>query len=258
MTSNAKILYSILLDRMNLSAKNSWFDEEGRVFIIFTIHEIVKSINCSERKAVQLMNELEDIGLIERKKQGLCKPNLIYVKNFISVLQNVQFRKCRNYTSRGAEDACQEMQKMQSINTEMKKPDYRKTDTIHPSDESMDGRMACKQYFIEQLEFECLKQENPYERESLEEILELLVDTVCSNNAFVRIGGEKKEASVVKSQFMKLDKGHIDYVLMCMKENTTKVKNIRSYLLTALFYAPLTISNYYTALVNNDMATGKI
>lgn len=124
MTSNAKILYSILLDRMNLSAKNSWFDEEGRVFIIFTIHEIVKSINCSERKAVQLMNELEGIGLIERKKQGLCKPNLIYVKNFISVLQNVQFRKCRNYTSRGAENACQETQKMQSINTEMKKPDY--------------------------------------------------------------------------------------------------------------------------------------
>lgn len=84
-STDAKLLYGILLDRMNLSAKNGWLDEAGRVYIIFTIDEIKSSLGCAEKKSVKMLDELEKkCGLIERKQQGLGKPNLIYVKNFVS------------------------------------------------------------------------------------------------------------------------------------------------------------------------------
>lgn len=107
-SSEAKILYSILLERMDLSAKNGWIDEQGRVYIICTIEEIMEKLHCANQKATRLMTELEDkCGLIERKRQGLGKPNLIYVKNFISSVDNPvynssasHFKKCENHDSR--------------------------------------------------------------------------------------------------------------------------------------------------------------
>lgn len=85
------------------------------------------------------------------------------------------------------------------------------------------------------------------------EIVELIVDTICSEQEFIRIGGDRKSRDVVKSQFLKLNSEHIRFVLKCLKENTSKVINIRQYLLTVLYNAPLTISNYYSALVQHDM-----
>ena len=80
----AKVLYGFLLDRMGLSAKNGWKDEEGRVYIIFTVEAIMEHLKCSNKKAVGLLWELEEkAGLIERRRQGLGRPSLIYVKNFI-------------------------------------------------------------------------------------------------------------------------------------------------------------------------------
>ena len=86
-SADAKMLYGILLDRMSLSAKNGWIDKNGRVYIIFTIDEAKMALNCAEQKAIKLLSEIEKkAGLIERKRQGLGKPNLIYVKNFISAV----------------------------------------------------------------------------------------------------------------------------------------------------------------------------
>lgn len=83
-SAEAKILYGILLDRMSLSRKNGWLDEQGRVFIIFTLEEVMEAIGCADQKATKLLNELDSkAGLIERKRQGLGKPNLIFVKNFV-------------------------------------------------------------------------------------------------------------------------------------------------------------------------------
>lgn len=84
LSTDAKVLYGILLDRMSLSVKNHWLDEQSRVYIIFTTEEIMKALSCANQKACRLMLELEkDAGLIERKRQGLGKPSLIYVKNFV-------------------------------------------------------------------------------------------------------------------------------------------------------------------------------
>ena len=80
MSTDAKTLYGILLDRMGLSVKNGWLDEQGRVYIIFPVQEVMDALGCADNKATKLFRELEKFGLIERKRRGLGKPNLIYVK----------------------------------------------------------------------------------------------------------------------------------------------------------------------------------
>ena len=112
-------------------------------------------------------------------------------------------------------------------------------------------------YFRESLYFDILLQEHRFEEETLEGILDLLVDTCCSKRKTIRIAGDDKPTEVVKSRFMKLTKDHIDYVLICLQKNSTEVRNMKQYLLATLFNAPTTISPYYQAWVNNDMASGK-
>ena len=108
-------------------------------------------------------------------------------------------------------------------------------------------------YFRRSLYIEDLKRNYPYDDKLIEEILSLLVDTCCSRRAYIRIASDDKPAAIVKSQLMKLEYEHIQFVLDCFKENTTRVRNIRQYLLAALYNAPITIDGYYTALVHHDM-----
>ncbi len=83
-STDAKLLYGILLDRMSLSLKNKWLDYAGRVYIIFPLEEVMESLGCADNKATKLLAELEHkAGLIERKRRGLGKPSLIYLKNFM-------------------------------------------------------------------------------------------------------------------------------------------------------------------------------
>ena len=266
-STDAKLLYGILLDRMNLSAKNGWMDEAGRVYIIFTIDEIKGSIGCAEKKAVKLLDELErKCGLIERKRQGLGKPNLIYVKNFVdnSVDNHVegQFLNCQNDNSGTVKNTTLELSKAQGNNTDTIYTDYSDTDPFLSSDfqgreiEGMTLREQYRLYFVEQLEYEILKTRHPYDIDILEEILELIVDTVCTNRKMIRIASDDKPAAVVKSRFMKLNSEHISFVLDCLKENTTNVRNMRQYLLAAIYNAPLTIGCYYDSKVRHDMSGG--
>ena len=133
-STDAKLLYGILLDRMNLSARNGWLDEEGRVYIIFTIDEIKGALGCAEKKAVKLLDELEKkCGLIERKRQGLGKPNLIYVKNFISGSVERQFLNCQKDNSGVVKNTIQELSKAQGNNTDTNYIDFSDTDPFFPS-----------------------------------------------------------------------------------------------------------------------------
>ena len=259
MSAEAKILYGFLLDRVSVSLKNGWKDDQNRIFIICTIEEIMEKIGCGNKKAIQLLSELEDkIGLIERKRQGLGKPNLIYVKNFIRTVDNTgqrHFLKCQNDTSGSVRTTSLEMSESHGSNTNLSNTDMSKTENlIYPGTDSdgMAERRSCEDYFRRSLEYDILLQNNPYEKETLEGILDLLVDTCCSHKAYIRIAGDNKSGEVVRSRFMKLDSSHIQYVLSCLKENTTDVRNIRQYLLAALYNAPTTISAYYQAKVNYD------
>ena len=257
LSSDAKILYGILLDHVSLYAKNEWHDEDGRVYVFMTINSVEYSMGCAHQKACGLLAELEEFGLIERKKQGLGKPTKIYVKNFIQVW-NSYAQKYENHTSGGVEIIPTEVCKSASNNTDINKTEINNTNLILSGDDDYDARVRTREYFIEKLEIEILKSDYPYDKELIDEIVELIVDTVCSTKENIRICGEYKPVNVVKSAFMKLNEMHIAYVIGCFRDNCTDVRNIKQYLLAALYNAPLTISGYYTSLVNHDMATGKI
>ncbi|MFQ7196889.1 MAG: DUF6017 domain-containing protein [Lawsonibacter sp.] len=266
-STDAKLLYGILLDRMNLSAKNGWVDELGRVYIIFTIEEIKSSLGCAEKKAVKLLNELENkCGLIERKRIGLGKPNYIYVKNFVDNSVERKFLNCQKDNSGAVKKTIPELLKAQGNNTDMNDTDYSDTDPILSSDfagrdmeEDKDEEFqSYYRYFYDELEMDYLFREFPYEKEVLESILEILVETVCSKRKLIRIASDDKPVEVVRSRLMKLNSEHIRYVINSFKESSTRVRNPKQYALTALYNAPVTMDIKIDADVRHDMASGLI
>ena len=119
--------------------------------------------------------------------------------------------------------------------------------------DGMGAREVYREIILDNIEYRYLIQDDHIDQEQLDEIAELIVDTVCSARKTIRIAGDDYPAEVVKSRFMKLDSSHVRYVMDCMRENTTYVRNIKKYLLAALYNAPATIGNYYSSLVQHDM-----
>ena len=318
-STEAKVLYGLMLDRNSLSIEKKWLDKLGRVYIIYTLEQIQNDLRCGDRKASKMMSELETAGLIERKRQGQGKPNLIYVKNFISseekTVQNSEnddsadkavdtssdaadekygtdtseshvqdgglsedsessettsgcgrFRNRQNNDSGVVETADADSSKSRRSITEISNTDGSDTDPFLSVPEVGNGtegkeeqiRACIEDYFKEQLSFETLLYDRPEEKEKLNAILGLLVDTCCSRRKTIRIAGDDKPISVVESQFMKLTGEHIRFVLRCMSENTTRIYNMKQYLLATLYNAPLTMDSYYSSLVNHHMAEGNI
>ena len=311
LSCEAKVLYGLMLDRMSLSIKNRWFDEEDRVYIIFTVEEIAELLNCGTQKAVKLMKELDDnqgIGLIEKKRLGLGKPNVIYVKNFIlkekcspeqrgkapenlgntqnsenhnsrivkttnQELPESQFKNDENHTSRIVEITTQEVPNSQSNNTDINNTDFNETDfneidsiqsylspsagEVRPVGEDVIERMETYRALIqENIDYECFLDRR--EKEDVDELIELMVEILMMpDDSVVRIGGADKPVSVVKSRFLKLTYSHIEYVLFSLHRNTSKVANIRAYLLTTLYNSSMTMNHYYQAEVNHDLYGGK-
>ena len=277
LSCEAKVLYGLLLDRMSLSMKNHWLDEEERVYIIFTVEEIAELLNCGTQKAVKLLKELDSekgIGLIEKKRLGLGRPNVIYVKNFlvqkndeensdISDLQN-----CENHNSGVVKTTIQECPKSQSNNTDINKTENNETESGNilsnliclekeKTIDEIEQRNTYREIIRENISYECFRNDTPHAREEVDELVELMVEVmVMPDQGKIRIAGEDKLVSLVKSQFMKLTHAHIEYVCLCLNKNTTKVGNIKSYLLTALYNSVLTINHYYQAEVNHDLYGG--
>ena len=328
LSCEAKVLYGLMLDRMSLSIKNRWFDEEDRVYIIFTVEEIAELLNCGTQKAVKLMKELDSnqgIGLIEKKRLGLGKPNVIYVENFLvkekisseqeeKTLENPentqnsenhnsrnvkttiqefpesqfknsenhnsgmvkttnqefpesQFKNGENHTSRIVKIKTQEVPKSQSNNTDINKTDFSETDPIqsyqsltadevYPVEEDVMEKMETYRALIQDnIDYECFLDKR--EREEVDELVELMVEILMlPDNRVVRIGGADKPVSVVKSRFLKLTYSHIEYVLFSLHRNTSKVANIKAYLLATLYNSSMTMNHYYQAEVNHDLYGG--
>jgi len=135
-------------------------------------------------------------------------------------------------------------------NTYQSNPADRKPEAVAPAD-AMDATDAYREIIKENISYDVLRQRCDPER--LDEIVGILLDTVCSRKKEIRTAGEDMPAETVKNRLLKLDDSHIEYVLECLDKNTTDVRNIRNYILTALYQAPTTISSYYSALVNHDM-----
>lgn len=334
LSCEAKVLYGLLLDRMSLSIKNRWLDEENRVYIVFKIDEIVELMNCGTQKAVKLLKELDadkGIGLIEKKRSGLGKPNVIYVKNFIirqtednvekessdkhadiqncenqnsGVMESTSLEKedskeyrpksenteipdcqtpqnhnCENQNSGMVNITIQELLKSKSNNTDINNTEFNEnkySDTdlketesdiqkdIHPIRsypsipegrvDVMDRMEACRDVIRENISYSCFEDERYHRRQEVDELIELMIEVLMMpDDAVLRIAGEDKPAAIVKSRFMKLNQGHMEYIMSSLTANTKKIGNIRAYLLTVLYNATLTVNNYYTAEVNHDL-----
>ena len=311
LSSDAKLLYGLMLDRMSLSMKNGWLDDENRAYIIYAVENIMEDLGCSKPTCIKVIKELDadnGIGLIEKKRRGLGKPDIIYVKNFASVpekeraekpentdvsteVKNLYFKKERNLTSGSKETELQQVKETDfkrennltsgSKETGLQEvkefaPNYNNTnyndqnhtDMSYPNpinlsvgkDDVIDGMDETSTYMAlirENLEYEHhMKYERYGEREMYEEIYETVCDVVCVKRRTIRINGEDYPYELVKSRFLKLNSGHVAYVMDCMKNTVTKITNIRAYLITALYNAPSTMSHYYQQEVQHDMYGG--
>ena len=297
LSCEAKVLYGLLLDRMSLSVKNKWFDEQGRVYILFKVEDVCEHMGCCKQTAIKLFAELDSqkgIGLIEKKRLGLGKANVIYVKNFMlreemaeapeppvntqksknhtsgnpnNRLQEVQvldFKNSKTSTSGSSEIIPQEVQISDCNNTDKNNTDSNETESSNiSSDRSIrdgskesdaDGAVnyyAYQDLIKENIDYSALCM--AHSAEDVDGIVALMTDTVCSSRRKIVIGGEFMPAAVVRSRLLSLDYSHIEYVLGCMSRTTTKINNIKHYLLTTLYNAPVTIGHYYTAEANYDM-----
>lgn len=272
LSTDAKLLYGLMLDRMSLSAKNRWLDEHGRVFIYYPINEIEEDLNCGHNKAIRLMAELDQnggIGLIERRRQGQGKPSQIFVKRFSdfgasryhfeasplpsrSEVSKQDFLKFENQTSGGFIFKPSEVPKSNAPTTKKNNTELSIPIESDQSDD-VDGidRALCLQRLREQVEYSTLSE--CYQGAELDEIMALIVDVLCSTNTTIRVNGSQIPIRFVKERFHLLDRFHIQYVIDCFRENTTSVRNIRAYLLTTLYNAPTTIEHYYKAKVQHDL-----
>ena len=255
LSTDAKTLYGILLDRMSLSVKNEWFDKKGRVFIIFTIEDVKRALCCADNKATKLLRELENFGLIERKRRGLGKPSLVYVKNFSSDLSNERVQNRENHESGSPKNACQDPVKSRGIKKEENKTEMNNTNPIL-SDESekMRNRELLEEYFSHSIEIDLLLRLYPDDEDTLYQIVNLLVDTCATNRKLLHIAGDDKPAEVVRSRFMKLNADHIKFVLKCLAENSSPIRNMKQYLLASLYNATTTMQLYYQNQTNHDLA----
>ena len=242
----------ILLDRMSLSAKNGWLDEQGRVYIIYTVREVQESLCCAEHKAVKLFRELEQADLIERKRRGLGRPSLIFVKNFSTEVSKMHPLNCANSNSGAVQNAVQEQPKPQCNKTDKNKTERNKPDPIH----SGNIREQLEDYFYQALEVELLFRLHPDDEDTIYQIVDLLVDTCSTKRKMLRIAGDDKPAEVVRSRLKKLNADHIRFVLGCLSETTVPVRNMKQYLLASLYNAPTTMSLYYQNKTNHDFARG--
>ncbi|MCI6004358.1 MAG: replication initiator protein A [Blautia sp.] len=329
LSCEAKVLYGLMLDRMSLSIKNRWFDEEDRVYIIFTVEEIMELLGCGRQKAIRNIAELDSekgIGLIEKRRLGLGKPNVIYVKNFILrdcpsqndkekspesientqkyenqtsgsseiILQEVpesnfkkcenqtsgsmkiklqevpksNFKKCENQTSGSSKIILPEVRKSNCNNTDINNTDHSETDIIqsypissfsdaHADTDVIEEMGIYRELIREHIGYESYSARPADVQTEVDELVELMVDVMMMpDDSLIKIAGSDKPVSIIKNRFMKLNYSHMEYVLFCLKKNTSKVGNIKAYLLTVLYNSTLTINNFFQAEVNHDMYGG--
>ena len=253
LSTYAKLLYGLMLDRIGLSVRSEWVDEEDRVYIYYSLTDIMAHLGCGHNKAISLLKELDqDFGLIRRQKQGLGKPDRIYVMNFTT---GDQSQTSENGNSGYPVFGAPEFPKEERIKNDINNIYMSDTALIYPSHQTvveqvpqMDGIDGFNTEFYQQVlrgRWGYLSLLDNHSREEVDGLILLGADVLASNQQSVKIGGQEIPKGEVASRLYSLDFTHIDYVLECMHRNTKPVRNMRSYLLTALYNAPTTIDSYY-------------
>ena len=387
LSSDAKLLYGLMLDRMALSMKNHWLDNENRAYIIYSIDNVMEDLNCSKPTCVKIMKELSTFGLIERERKGLGKPDIIYVKNFVIQEENKSVeteagheeQKCGsvenefsnndgeigedqeylaegqffpedpylsdpqensmtaeskenelpevkklnfwnqsrtsvaerkngfheenttnlgaysvnkgNISPRGKESELPEVKKLNFCNSknltsggkehlplEVKNlaPNYNNNnynnqsynyinqsyqsnlssqkDEFDGTKEEIDKNTTYIEQIKKNLDYEFyMTNDKCNDKALLKELFDIICEVVCVKRKMIKVGGVVYPYEYVRSKFLELTSSHVWYIIDCMKETTTRIVNIKAYLLAALFNAPSTIDHYYQQKVQHDL-----
>jgi len=277
----AKMAYGLMLDRMSLSAKNGWIDNLNRVFINYKISELMNDLCCGKDKALKILSELESqAGLIERVKKGLGQPSIIYVKNFIRCTTEVQ---CSDFQNRRMGGMDMRVDKSDSHNTEnqirpilknrITRVDFSEPNqtndiyteennnqsinqTFYDKMDTMD-KDSLERYIKEQIGYENILEDNKtFPSIIVNEMYQLIFDVCYQQAGSVRVNGNDMPIEVVRSRFMKLSKDNVEYVISNILHTTTKIKNIRAYMITALFNSFSSLNTDICQQVNHDIYGG--
>jgi DNA-binding Lrp family transcriptional regulator len=278
--NDAKVLYSLLRDRHDLSLSNNWINDSGEVYLIYARDKMADMVGVSQPTLRKAIEQLKEFGLMEEERMGLNKPNRIYLtavtvdiagvkESFIPECKNLSLKNDNNFHSKAKESFnlnCKDLSRNDTdindtdINdTDINDTDINDTDIINQSilqasKKSNTDRLIEKysmEYIKGMLETEAYKtdlQDNLYE-----ELTNLVYDVVNETKDTIKINGSVLSTEVVRSRFLKLNPGNILYVIAVIKKQTTKIHNIRQYLITALYNSFSSIDSYYTNTVNHDL-----
>ena len=278
LSSGAKFLYGLLLDRMGLSARNGWFDEQSRVFIYYPLAEIEQDLGCGHDKATKLLRELDTetgIGLIERVKQGLGRPTRIYVKSFSSA-RNDRTPDCGEPAPQTAEKPHSGPREISSqdcgkpaanyINNNYTEENYTDLSYIHPSihpeneqagaGDGWDG-YDLEERIREKIEYDILVGDGNYRTEELDGIVGTIRDVLRGIPPKLQINRTEIDGTTLQSVFRKITRDHVEYVLDSLAKTTTEITDMRRYLLTSLYNAVLYMDLHVSAQVRHDMRGGQ-
>ena len=256
LNSDSKILYAFLLDRLSLSQKNHWFDKEGRVYLIFTREEVQNKLCLSEKTVTKAFKQLNDVNLIAEKRQGLGKPNLIYVgkiqheniKNLVNT-ENLQVLNSKNYGSAEVENRILDMESLPTINPNNIKTNIINTESINPQSNK-------ESISINDVKEKCKLNEFTKEEQSiLEDVIDRLyyVDNLKVRNQIIT-------NSKILSKISLINKNNL-IQLLDIARNNNKIKNITNYLVICLYnnlgnpninIATNNIANNKTTIYNRD------
>ena len=266
LSTDAKLLYGLMLDRMSLSMRNGWMDDDGHVYIYFTLEEACEQLCCKTDKAVKLFAELDSakgVGLIRRVKQGLGRPAKIYVLRFMGIedepgedtpkaeppsCRNPDFGKTEVKSSEKPKSGPRKIRSQDLGKTECNKTDKNNTElsntdsSIHPGAQPEEVIEEYRKEIRENIEYDHLRRQHPYD--DIDEIADLMLEVLCTQGSFMRIGGKQLYTALVKERFLKLDSSHIEYVLDCLRESTADIRNIKAYLLEIVCFRLICVAVY--------------
>ena len=228
LNSDSKILYAFLLDRLSLSNRNHWVDNNNRIFLIFTRQEVQEKLGLSEKTVTKAFKQLSDVNLIEEKRQGLGKPNLIYVakvqyEDKILDTEKVQVLNSNFYGSVAVENTVQEQENLQAINTYNIKTNLINTDSINPQSKQ-------KSISLNEVKGKCKLNEFTKEEQS---ILEDVIDRLYYADN-LKVGSIVITNSKILSKLHLINKNNLIQLLNIMKDNGN-IKNIINYLIICLY-----------------------
>lgn len=246
LNSDSKILYAFLLDRLTLSQKNHWVDNENRVYLIFTREEVQDKLGLSEKTVIKAFKQLSTAKLISEKRQGLGKPNLIYVGKIqheeIPEPENLQVQNCKNYSSRTANNTVLDMENLQTINTNNIQPNIIKTESIHPKSDDE----------LEKIKQQCKLDEFAKEEKS---ILEDVIDALYYKDT-LKVGNVTVNHFKILEKLKLIVKENLIQLLDILK-NIDNIQNAKNYLMICL-YNNLGTTKTKTSARENENSYAKI